>query len=94
LVLFFLLFGEPLSQLSQTELPALIDAEDGPAVKANLKSVLILGAFTALGIGAVAGLTLFLGTSIFSSDLVVQAMAKESAASVFLTVATAIFAGT
>jgi Na+-driven multidrug efflux pump len=94
LVVFFLLFGEPLSQLSQTDLPALIDAEDGPAVKANLKSVLTLGALTSLGIGTVAGLAMFFGSSIFSSDLVVQALAREAAPGVFLTVATAIFAGT
>jgi Na+-driven multidrug efflux pump len=94
LVMFFLLFGEPLSQLSQTDLPGLIDADDGSSVKANLKSVLTLGAFTALGIGATAGLTLFFGSSLFSSDLAVQAIAKQSAPSVFLTVATAIFAGT
>jgi Na+-driven multidrug efflux pump len=94
LVIFFLLFGEPLSQLSQTDLPGLIDADDGASVKANLKSVLTLGAFTALGVGAAAGLTLFLGSSLFSSDLAVQAIAKQSAPSVFLAVATAIFAGT
>ena len=94
LVLFFLLFAEPLSQLSQTQLPALIDAEDGDQVKSNLKSVLALGGFTALGIGALAGLTVFFGAPGFSSDRIVQGLAKEAAPSVFLTVATAIFAGT
>ena len=59
LVIFFLLFAEPLSQLSQTQLPALIDAGDGDQVRSNLKSVLILGLFTALGIGSVAGLSVF-----------------------------------
>lgn len=93
LVTFFLLFAEPLSQLSQTQLPALVDAEDGPAIRATLKSVLTLGACAALGIGGVAGLTLKFGSSIFSSDLAVQALAQQAAPSVFATVATAIFAG-
>mmetsp|Transcript_15521 Transcript_15521/g.44823 ORF Transcript_15521/g.44823 Transcript_15521/m.44823 type:complete len:543 (-) Transcript_15521:380-2008(-) len=94
LVIFFLLFAEPLSQLSQTQLPALVDAEDGQAVKANLKSVLTLGAFTALGVGGIAGLALGFGSPLFTSDLAVQALAKEAAPSVFITVATAIFAVT
>ncbi|KAL3904086.1 MAG: hypothetical protein SGILL_010201 [Bacillariaceae sp.] len=94
LVIFFLLFAEPLSQLSQTQLPALIDSRDGDQVRSNLKSVLILGLFTALGIGSVAGLSVFFGAAAFSSDLVVQGLAKEAAPSVFVTVATAIFAGT
>jgi Na+-driven multidrug efflux pump len=94
LVIFFLLFGEPLSQLSQTRLPALIDAEAGNEVRSTFKSVLVLGACTALGVGAVAGLSVFYGSSIFSSDLTVQGLAKEAAPSVFLTVATAIFSGT
>lgn len=94
LVIFFLLFGEPLSQLSQTQLPALIDREDGPGVAANLKSVLALGTFTSLVVGAVAGLTIFFGSPLFSSDAVVQRLARDAAPSVFLTVATAIFAGT
>jgi Na+-driven multidrug efflux pump len=93
LVIFFLLFGEPLSQLSQTQLPALIEAQDGAKVKANLKSVLTLGLYTALGVGSVAGASLFLGSSIFTSDPVVQALAKQAAPAVFMTVATATFAG-
>ena len=93
LVIFFLLFGEPLSQLSQTQLPSLIDADDGPSVRANLKSVLTLGLYTALGIGGVAGASLFFGSSIFTSDAAVQALAKQAAPSVFLTVATATMAG-
>jgi Na+-driven multidrug efflux pump len=93
-VIFFLLFGEPLSQLCQTQLPALIDAEDGPSVKADLKNVLFLGVCTALGIGGIAGLSLFLGSSLFSSDLAVQALAKEASPSIFVTVFTAILAGT
>jgi len=93
LVLFFLLFAEPLSQLSQTQLPALVDANDGAAVRANFKSVLILGILTALGIGSVAGLTVGFGSALFSLDLAVQALSKAAAPSVFITVATAIFAG-
>jgi Na+-driven multidrug efflux pump len=93
LVVFFLLFGEPLSQLSQTKLPTLLDAKDGPMAKATLKSVLTLGALTAVGMGTVAALTLWFGSGVFSSDLAVQALTKDAVPAVFLTVATAIFAG-
>jgi Na+-driven multidrug efflux pump len=94
LIIFFLLFAEPLSQLSQTQLPALIDNKSSDEVKSNLKSVLLLGLFTALGIGSVAGLSVFFGAAAFSSDVIVQSLAKDAAPSVFVTVATAIFAGT
>mmetsp|Transcript_31990 Transcript_31990/g.77830 ORF Transcript_31990/g.77830 Transcript_31990/m.77830 type:complete len:512 (-) Transcript_31990:1347-2882(-) len=92
LVIFFLLFAEPLSQVSQTQLPALIDAKNGPKVKATFKSVLILGAMTAFIVGGVAGSTLYFGSSVFTSDLAVQALAKQASPSVFVTVATSIFA--
>eukprot|EP00536_Pseudo-nitzschia_multiseries_P009061 jgi/Psemu1/241772/estExt_Genewise1.C_2450027 len=91
LMIFFLLFAEPLSQLSQTQLPELIDAGDGEQVKSNLKSVLSLGAMASLVIGGVAGLATYFGSSIFSSDPIVQGFAKEAAPSLFLAVATAIF---
>ena len=128
LVLFFLLFGEPLSQLSQTKLPSLIDSvlhnnennnsnknnenesdQNGSServdtgsdnekaaalVRATFKSVLSLGAWTALGIGSIAGLTLRFGSGLFSSDVAVQTLAKEASPAVFLTVATSIFTGT
>lgn len=94
LVIFFLLFAEPLSQLSQTRLPALIDSKNGTAVKENLKSVLFLGAMTALAVGGIAGLCLFFGSPMFSSDLSVQALAREASPSIFITVFTAIFAVT
>jgi Na+-driven multidrug efflux pump len=93
LVIFYLLFAEPLSQLSQTRLPALIEAQDGKAVSANLRSVLSLGALTALTVGGIAGLSVFYGSSLFSSDLAVQALSKEASFSLFVTVVTAIFAG-
>ncbi|CAJ1966463.1 unnamed protein product [Cylindrotheca closterium] len=94
LVIFYLLFAEPLSQLSQTRLPGLIDSNDTKGVLDTLKSVLVLGGGTALTVGAVAGLSLFFGSAVFSSDLAVQALAKNAAPAVFLTVLTAIFAVT
>ena len=54
IVSFFLLFGEPLSQLSQTKLPALVDREDGEGLLANLKSVLTLGFGASLLVGSLA----------------------------------------
>lgn len=91
LMIFFLLFAEPLSQLSQTQLPELLDRGDGEQVKSNLKSVLSLGMTTALVVGGVAGLATYLGSPIFSSDLIVQTLAKEAAPALFLAVFTAIF---
>lgn len=93
LMIFFLLFGEPLSQLSQTQLPELIDAGDGAQVKSNLKSVLSLGTITSLIIGGVAGLAALFGSSLFSSDPAVQMLAKGAAPALFLAVATSIFTG-
>ena len=94
LMIFFLLFAEPLSQLSQTQLPELIDSGDGEQVKSNLKSVLNLGGITSLVIGGVAGLATYFGSSVFSSDPVVQSLAKGATPALFMAVATAIFTGT
>jgi len=94
LVIFYLLFAEPLSQISQTQLPALVDSNDTDGVLATLKSVLVLGGGTALTIGIIAALSLFFGSSLFSSDVAVQALAKEASPAVFLTVFTSIFAVT
>jgi Na+-driven multidrug efflux pump len=135
LVVFFLLFGEPLSQLSQTKLPALIDdaaarpnkttkstskSNKGTAVingsstgmddtddndrsssdtttllvRETFKSVLALGAWTALGIGSIAGLLLRFGSGLFSTDIAVQELAQAASPAVFINVVIAIFAGT
>ena len=92
LMMFFLLFGEPLSQLSQTKLPSLLDQNDGPAVWANLKSALTLAGMTAVGIGAVAGAAAAWGTGAISSDVGVQLIAQQSAPALLVAVATSIFA--
>lgn len=91
LLVFHILFAEPLSQLSQTQLPELIDAGDGPQVKSNLKSVLSLGSVASLVIGAVAGLAALFGSSLFSSDPTVQLLAKGASPALFMAVATSIF---
>lgn len=93
LMFLFMLFGEPLSQLSQTQLPALVDSKQakGPLIRATLKSILALAVMAAVGVGGVAGLTLSMGTRMFSSDVAVQALAKSVAPSLFLAVATGIF---
>jgi Na+-driven multidrug efflux pump len=92
LLMFFLLFGEPLSQLSQTKLPSLLDREDGPAVFATLKSVLTLAGFTSIGVAAVSYAAAMFGSGIISNDLAVQLIAQTSAPALFMTVAAAIFA--
>jgi Na+-driven multidrug efflux pump len=116
LVLFFLLFGEPLSQLSQTTLPALLDAPTMTTtttannnnndesvsfsdttrmlIQETYKSVLALGAGTAVGIGSIAGLVLRFGSGLFSADLAVQELAKQASPAVFWMVAVGIFSGT
>ena len=92
ILMFFLIFGEPLSQLSQTNLPSLIDVNDGQSIKANLKSVLILSSFVSIIIGAAAASCAFFGSHLFTSDLAVQALAKGTAPIMFVTVACSIFA--
>lgn len=92
LMMFFLLFGEPLSQLSQTKLPSLLDQSDGPAVFENLKSALTLAGITSIGVGAVAFCAACFGSGAVSSDVGVQLIAKSSAPALFIAVATSIFA--
>lgn len=92
LMMFFILFGEPLSQLSQTKLPYLLDEEDGPAILANLKSVLSLAGVASVAVGAVAYLSAMFGSTAISSDVAVQLVAKNSAPALFAAVATAVFA--
>lgn len=91
LLIFFLLFGEPLSQLSQTELPSLIDQKQGPKVVATLQSVAILAAMASCAVAGVSFAAASLGSSLFSSDLGVQAVAKATSPSIFIAVATAVF---
>lgn len=91
-VMFFLLFAEPLSQLSQTNLPYLVDADDGDAVLANLKSVLTLGVGASVSVGAVAFAVTRFMTGIVTNDSAVQVMAQAAAPAVFLVVNQAILA--
>lgn len=95
LMFLFMLFGEPLSQLSQTQLPALVDSKEpnGPVIRATLKSILNLAGMAAVGIGAIAGLTLGLGSAMFSSDVAVQSLARGVSPALFMAVATGIFTG-
>lgn len=93
-VMFFLLFGEPLSQLSQTKLPPLVDAQDGDAILANLKSVLILGVGASLGVGLCSFAAVRFGAALFTSDPAVQSMAYQAAPAVFWAVSQAILAVT
>lgn len=89
-VIFFLLFAEPLSQLSQTKLPSLVDNDDGDAVLANLKSIASLALGASLVVGGLAYSTLRFGSGIFTGDAGVQLLAQQAAPAVFLNVATAI----
>lgn len=90
LLIFFLLFGEPLSQLSQTQLPSLLDQGDTETIRANLKSVGILALITSLGIGATTVSAIEFGSGLFTSDAAVQVLAKQAAPSVFLAVTSSI----
>ena len=90
-VMFFLLFGEPLSQLSQTTLPSLLDAEDGDSVFANLKSIGSVALGSSLFIGGLAYSSVKFGAGIFSSDPAVQMAAHAAAPVIFLNVAIAVF---
>ena len=86
LLIFFILFGEPLSQVGQTQLPALIDSNDTEKARKTYKSVMMLSLFAAVGVGVVAFLTAIFGSAMFSSDLGVQAVARHSAPSLFCAV--------
>lgn len=92
LLIFFLLFGEPLSQLSQTKLPALLDKKDGASVFATLKSILVLAGFTSVGIATLCYGAANFGSGLFSSDLAVQLVAKNCAPSLFVAVFVSILA--
>ena len=91
MMVFFVLFGEPLSQLFQTKLPALIDVKDRTSVVSTFRSVLKLAAVTSVGVAALAGLSLYFGAPFFTSDAAVQSLAKGVAPSLFLAVLTTIF---
>lgn len=91
-MIFFVLFGEPLSQLFQTKLPALIDENDRLSVVSTVKSVLTLAGITSVSIAAVAGLALYFGAPMFTQDVVVQGLAQKVAPTLFVTVLTTIFA--
>jgi putative MATE family efflux protein len=91
-VMFFLLFAEPLSQLSQTTLPSLVDTDDGKSVLANLKSILMLGIVTSFSIGAVAYMVTRFLTGMVTSDRTVISMAQSASPAVFMVVSQAILA--
>mmetsp|Transcript_11664 Transcript_11664/g.24889 ORF Transcript_11664/g.24889 Transcript_11664/m.24889 type:complete len:526 (+) Transcript_11664:125-1702(+) len=86
LLIFFILFGEPLSQLAQTKLPSLIDSDKTEEAMATFKSILVLSTFAAVGVGGAAYLTAMLGPGLFSSNISVQAVAKATAPTLFLAV--------
>ncbi|KAL7544489.1 hypothetical protein ACHAWF_007868 [Thalassiosira exigua] len=86
LLIFFILFGEPLSQLGQTKLPSMIDSERTDEAMATFKSILVLSTFAAAGVGVAAYLTALLGPGMFSSSAGVQAVAKATAPALFFAV--------
>eukprot|EP00586_Coscinodiscus_wailesii_P000207 CAMPEP_0172481074 /NCGR_PEP_ID=MMETSP1066-20121228/6632_1 /TAXON_ID=671091 /ORGANISM="Coscinodiscus wailesii, Strain CCMP2513" /LENGTH=519 /DNA_ID=CAMNT_0013243009 /DNA_START=386 /DNA_END=1945 /DNA_ORIENTATION=+ len=86
-MMFFMLFGEPLSQLGQTKLPALIDAEDRKGIIASIKSIMTLSGLAAVGIGGLAYSLLRFGSGFFTNDVLVQGVIAEAAPSVFASVA-------
>lgn len=90
LLIFFVLFGEPLSQLGQTKLPGLIENENSKKAMATLRSILMLSVFAAVGVGLTAYFTSTFGPALFSSDLGVQAVAKGAAPQLALAVSTCI----
>lgn len=91
IMMFFLLFGEPLSQLSQTNLPALIDQQNASAVKSTLKGALTLAVFTSLVVAVAAFSMARFGVSLFTSDGGVQMVARDSSISLLVAVATSVF---
>lgn len=92
IMMFFLLFGEPLSQLSQTKLPSLLEDDDGPSVRANVKSILTLTSVCSVAVAAVAVLAALFGSRAISSDAAVLQIARGAAPSLFLAVLVSIVA--
>jgi Na+-driven multidrug efflux pump len=91
ILMFFLLFGEPLSQLSQTNLPALLDQENATAVKSTLKGALTLAVFTSIGVAVAAFSTARFGVGLFTSDVGVQMVTQGASLSLLIAVATSVF---
>lgn len=81
-LIFFLLFGEPLSQLHQTKLPAFIDSNSREETLSTMTKVITLSLYTSLIIGAVCFGSLSFGSALFTSDIAVQSIVKETAPSV------------
>lgn len=90
LLIFFLLFGEPLSQLSQTKLPGLLDKQDDKSIRATLKSISVFAAITSIGIASITYAAAMFGSGLFSTDIVVQQIAQKAAPSLFAAVGLAI----
>ena len=86
LLLFFILFGEPLSQLGQTKLPSLIDSGNTKETMATFRSILALSTFAAAGVGSAAYLAATFGPGLSSSDVAVQAVARSAAPALFFAV--------
>lgn len=93
-LIFFLLFGEPLSQLHQTKLPSLIDSNDKSSTLATMKSVLSLGCYAALGVSATAFLVLTFGSGFFTADQAVRDIIVKTAPAVSAAIASAILGTT
>jgi Na+-driven multidrug efflux pump len=91
IMMFFLLFGEPLSQLSQTNLPALLDQENAIAVKSTLKGALTLAIFTSVIVAMAAFSMARFGVGLFTSDVGVQMVTQNSSLSLLIAVATSVF---
>lgn len=89
-MILFLLFGEPLSQLFQTKLPALIDEKRKDSIVRTIKSVSSLALYTAVGVGTVSYLCLLLGTGFFTSDQAVQGIVQKTAPCVCIAIMAAI----
>jgi len=89
-MIFFLLFGEPLSQLHQTKLPEFLDAKDKTSTVSTMKSVLTLACFTSLGVGLTTLLTLTFGAGLFTADPAVQSLVRNVAPAVTFSVVSAI----
>lgn len=106
ILIFFILFGEPLSQLSQTQLPALIDRceeeDDGDTtstptltspsliLKQTLSSIGMLAGWGSLVVGTVSFATVAWGSALFTRDAAVLSLAGRTAPVIGMVVTTSI----
>merc|ERR1719215_1631379 len=86
ILLLFGLFGEPLSQAAQAQLPPLFDKGDTSTARRRFSTLLSTGILAGLLLGSAASAFACLGGCLFTKDLAVLAAVARSAPALMVTV--------